>query len=98
MLKQLFFRVPQECLRADRASAYHATFASRSLEESLQYESDNAIHVISQESVEGAKKFVKGLGRGGKHNVNPAVEKEDWEKEHEAMNAEANEADKEKMS
>ena len=92
MLKQLFFfRVPQECLRADRASAYHATFASRSLEESLQYESDNAIHVISQESVEGAKKFVKGLGRGGKHNVNPAVEKEDWEKEHEAMKAEANE-------
>ena len=39
---------PQECLRADRASAYHATFASRSLEESLQFESDNAMHVISK--------------------------------------------------
>jgi len=93
-------RVPQECLRADRASAYHATFASKSLEQSLQYESDNAIHVISQESIEGAKKFVKGLGRGGKHNVNPAVEKEDWEIQHQAMKAEAeaNEADKEKMS
>lgn len=91
-------RLPQECLRADRLSAYHATFASKSLEDSLQFESDNAIHVISQESLEGAKKFVKGLGRSGKFNVNPAVEKEQWEVEHETMKREANEADKEKMS
>merc|ERR1719225_72228 len=90
-------KVPQECLRADRLSAYHATFASKSLEDSLQFESDNAIHVISQESLEGAKKFVKGLGRSGKFNVNPAVEKEQWEVEHETMKREANEADKEKM-
>merc|ERR1719510_2462988 len=89
-------RLPQECLRVDRASAYHATFASKSLEGSLQYESDNAIHVISQESLEGAKKFVKGLGRSGKFNVNPAVQKEEWEIEHETMKKEANEADKEK--
>ena len=91
-------RVPQECLRADRASAYHATFASKSLEGSLQFESDNAIHVISKESLEGAKKFVKGLGRQGKFNVNAAVEKEGWELEREDMKLQASEADKEKMS
>jgi len=91
-------RLPQECLRADRASAIHATFASKSLEGSLQFESDNAIHVISKESLVGARKFVKeGLGRQGKFNVNP-VEKESWEIEHEAMKVQANEADKEKMS
>ena len=60
-------RVPQECLRTDRASAYHATFASKSLEESLQFEPENAVHIISTESIEGAKKFAyKGLGRHGK--------------------------------
>ncbi len=91
-------RSPQQCLKVDRASAYHATFASRSLEESLQFEAENAIHVISQESIDGAQKFVKGLGRHGKFNVNPAADKESWELEHEAMKKEAKEADKEKMS
>ena len=44
-------KFPQECLKADRASAYHATFASRSLEESLQYERENAMHVINEVSL-----------------------------------------------
>jgi enoyl-CoA hydratase/carnithine racemase len=95
---------PQQCLRADRASAYHATFASRSLEESLQFEADNALHVISKESLDGAQKFVKGMGRHGKFNVNPQAEKEPWELEHAAMKEEAaaaskalSETDKEKM-
>ena len=39
---------PQACLRADRASCYHATFASKSLEQSLQHESENALPIISQ--------------------------------------------------
>ena len=41
-------KFPQACLRADRASAYYATFASSSLESSLQYESENALHVINE--------------------------------------------------
>jgi len=92
--------VPQECMRADRASAYHATFASQSLEGSLQFESENAVHVISQESLVGAQKFVKGLGRHGKFNVTPMAEPEDWEKEHAEMQKEATakDTDKEKMS
>jgi len=96
-------RFPQDCLRVDRISAYHATFASKSLEESLQFESENALHVISKESVEGAQKFIKGLGRHGKFNVTPMAEKEDWEVEREAMEKSATEettvkdTDKEKM-
>jgi len=92
-------KVPQECMRVDRASAYHATFASKSLEESLQYESENAVHIISTESIEGAQKFaLKGLGRHGKFNVTQ-VSKEDWEIEREELmkEASANENDKEKM-
>ena len=41
-------KFPQDCLRADRASAYYATFASKSLEQSLQNEIENAIHVINK--------------------------------------------------
>ena len=41
-------KFPQDCLRADRASAYHATFASSSLENSLQFEGENALHVLSK--------------------------------------------------
>lgn len=92
--------VPQECLRVDRASAYHATFASKSLEESLQFESDNALHVISEESLDGAQKFVKGLGRHGKFNVS-SLEKEPWEVERLTMMEEAaqiKDTDKEKMA
>jgi len=93
-------QLPQECLRVDRESAYHATFASKSLQDSLQFESDNSLHVISKESLEGAQKFVKGLGRHGKFNVNPPAEKENWEKEREEMIKEAQmkDTDKEKMS
>ncbi len=39
-------KFPQGCLRADRASAFHATFASRTLEQSLQFECENAVHII----------------------------------------------------
>ena len=91
-------KVPQECLRVDRASAYHATFASKSLEESLQFESENAVHIISTESIDGAKKFAhQGLGKHGKHNVNQAVAKEDWEIEREKMAEEAKNSETEKM-
>lgn len=100
---------PQQCLRADRASAYHATFASHTLEESLQHEADNALHIISKESLKGARKFVDGLGKHGKFNVSPVVGTVEWEKERAQMKKEAEEgqtikekdhvaADKEKMS
>lgn len=57
-------KFPQNCLRADRKSAYNAAFNS-SLDKLFEYEQSNAINVLP-ESVEGAKKFVAGIGRHGK--------------------------------
>ena len=76
---------PQECLRKDRASAIHATFASRSLAESLDYEGMEGLQVLSKESIKGAKKFVSGLGKHGKFNVTPVADQQDWQKEFDQM-------------
>lgn len=57
---------PQQCLRADRSSAIYSCYDAPSFTQAMQYEMDNAVHVISAESVPGAKKFSTGIGRGGK--------------------------------
>ena len=64
-------KFPQKSLLADRASAYFATFSPKQIEESLQFEKDNSSHLILEEGVPGAKKFVDhGIGRHGKfHNI-----------------------------
>jgi len=85
---------PQECLRTDRASAYHATFASRSLQESLEHEAMTALQVISKESIAGAKKFVTGLGKHGKFNVTPVAEPQQWQEEFAKMQKEHDDAKK----
>jgi len=74
-------KFPQECLRCDRESAYHATFSARNIEEALEYESENAAKVLTTEAVLGAKKFMAGLGRGGKFNVNQVGETASWQTE-----------------
>jgi len=63
-------KFPQECLRCDRDSAYHATFSAKDIDSALEYESENAAKVLTTEAILGAKKFMAGLGRGGKFNVN----------------------------
>jgi len=40
-------------VKVDRISAYHATYASKSLVESLMFEHNNGKHVIEQESRAG---------------------------------------------
>lgn len=57
-------KFPQSCMRADRDSTYNAAFNS-SLDRLLEFEQNNGCKVL-QESVEGAKKFVSGIGRHGK--------------------------------
>jgi len=89
---------PQECLRTDRASAYHATFASRSLEQSLEHEGHEGLRIINKESIQGAKKFVSGLGKHGKFNVSPVAEPQEWQTELENMKKELAEAKKDKKS
>lgn len=52
---------------ADRASTQFATFSAKQLEEALQFEKDNASHLLFDEGVKGAKQFVaEGIGKHGK--------------------------------
>lgn len=56
-------KFPQKTLLADRASVHFATFSAKQMDEALQFEKDNASHLVLEEGVQGAKKFVeKGIG------------------------------------
>lgn len=62
-----FVKFPKKTLLADRASVHYATFSAKQLEEAMQFEKDNASHLLFEEGVEGAKRFVtEGLGKHGK--------------------------------
>lgn len=78
-------KFPQDCLRCDRESAYHATFSATDMESALQYESEHAAKVLTTEAILGAKKFSAGYGRSGKFNVNTVNESTSWQKELEDM-------------
>ncbi|KAH0617937.1 hypothetical protein JD844_016714 [Phrynosoma platyrhinos] len=56
---------PQQCMRADRNSAYYSAFDASSFTEAMQHEFDTGVKVILKESVPGAKKFSLGQGRSG---------------------------------
>lgn len=43
-------KFPQECLRADRVSAYNSAFNAGSIEEALEFEQNNATAVVLQVS------------------------------------------------
>ncbi|XP_035723668.1 short-chain-enoyl-CoA hydratase-like [Vespa mandarinia] len=60
-------KFPQKTLLADRTSMHFATFSSKQIDEALQFEKDNALHLVTEEGIQGAKKFVEeGKGRHGK--------------------------------
>lgn len=75
-------KFPQECLHIDRESTYNATF-NRAYDELLKEERVNAKHLSAKATIiEGAKKFLSGLGKHGKtYNLSPK-EISDWEKEY----------------
>lgn len=64
-------KFPQKSLLADRASAHFAINSAKPMEEALQFEKDNSSHLIFEEGVQGAKKFIHhGIGRHGKfHDI-----------------------------
>ncbi|KAL4616851.1 hypothetical protein GN956_G22062 [Arapaima gigas] len=64
-LAQQMSLYPQQCLRADRASAYHSIFDASSFSQALQYEFDHSVEVIQEEAIAGANRFSAGEGRGG---------------------------------
>ncbi|XP_029005014.1 enoyl-CoA hydratase EchA19 [Betta splendens] len=56
---------PQQCLRADRSSAFYSCYDAPSFTQALQREFDGGAPVIQAESVSGATKFTAGAGRRG---------------------------------
>lgn len=62
-------KFPQRCVQVDRASAYNATFGGDSLRDALAFEKDRGKCVLALESVQGAKKFISGIGRHGSFNL-----------------------------
>lgn len=73
-------KFPQGCLHADRESTYNAAY-NAAYSELTKFEQNNAKGIL-KDGIEGAKKFMSGLGRHGKaHNL---TEKDicEWEKEY----------------
>ncbi|KAF5307267.1 hypothetical protein FQR65_LT06983 [Abscondita terminalis] len=72
-------KFPQKCLLADRKSVYNSAFAS-AMDQFLKYEWNESMHVLSEESIQGAKKFVSGIGRHGTTYNIKEKELPQWEK------------------
>lgn len=54
---------PQQCLKADRASAYQQW--DLSMDEALRNEGKNGYPIVFEEAITGADRFAKGAGRHG---------------------------------
>lgn len=71
-------KFPQDCLLNDRKSVYNAAF-NMSYEQLLRFERENAQHSLTAESIEGAKKFLSGIGRYGKSYYLKEKQLKHWE-------------------
>ncbi|XP_048513432.1 probable enoyl-CoA hydratase [Athalia rosae] len=65
-LASCLLKFPQRTMLADRQSAHNAYFHAKNLEEALQFEKDQSSHLLLEEGVAGAKKFLQGVGKHGK--------------------------------
>lgn len=64
-LAQSLLVFPEGCMKADRASAYYATYEASGLADALRFEFEQGSKVVDVESVRGAARFDHGEGRGG---------------------------------
>ncbi|XP_018571886.1 uncharacterized protein LOC108911430 isoform X2 [Anoplophora glabripennis] len=63
-LASSLIKFPQDCLIVDRESTYNAAY-NKAYDELMRYEQKNSKKVL-RGVIEGAKKFISGLGRHGK--------------------------------
>lgn len=69
-LAHSLIRFPQRCMNVDRQSAYNAAYNAISQDDALKFEYENGIKVVTEESIPGAQKFQKGIGKHGSFNLN----------------------------
>lgn len=62
-------KFPQGCVQADRAATHHACFDSAGLTQALAFERQTARGALNSEAVQGAKRFLSGIGRHGSFNL-----------------------------
>lgn len=73
-------KFPQKCLLRDRKFTYDAAF-NRAYKELLEYQREDTKDILQHESIEGAKKFISGIGKHGKtYNLTERPRKH-WESE-----------------
>lgn len=58
-------KFPPECLLADRESVFYSAYSAKNYDDALNFEAENGQKVLIKESVQGAQKFVTGIGRHG---------------------------------
>ncbi|CAG9765103.1 unnamed protein product [Ceutorhynchus assimilis] len=74
-------KFPQDCLNSDRNSTYNAAF-NQVYDELLKYEKEKAKSLKVKDIIEGAKKFLSGIGKHGKSYNLKEKESFEWEKEY----------------
>lgn len=72
-------KFPQECLIVDRESTYNAAY-NKAYDELVKYEQKNGKKILKG-AIEGAKRFISGLGRHGKTYNLTERDVCDWERE-----------------
>lgn len=75
-------KFPQECLNIDRNSTYNAAY-NKAYQDLIKEEQTNSKKVHLKDIIEGAKKFIAGLGKHGKTYNLTQKDICEWEKEFE---------------
>ncbi|XP_055637181.1 probable enoyl-CoA hydratase echA8 isoform X2 [Toxorhynchites rutilus septentrionalis] len=74
-------KFPQACLRHDRNSMFNSAFQATSLRDAMEFEVLTAGEDLLNEAVQGANKFMSGVGKHGKFTNLKEKIIPDWEKE-----------------
>ena len=57
-LAESLCQFPQKCMRADRVSAYHASYDAKSFKDAYDFELEKGLPIVMEESVKGIHSFI----------------------------------------